>query len=126
VVEHTLFRWLSVVETTRTSYLAEMSVKGYTYILKCADHSYYTGSTKYLEPRLKQHQEGNGAIYTRNRLPVQLVYFEEHSRIDLAFAREKQIQGWSRKKKEALIDGMPEKLRELAKCMNDTAFDFEK
>lgn len=78
---------------------------GYTYMLECADGSYYTGSTKDLEYRLNQHQAGKGANHTKKRLPVQLVYVEEYERIDDAFYREKQIQGWSRKKKEALIKG---------------------
>ena len=51
--------------------------KGYMYILQCADGSYYTGSTKNLPLRLSQHQAGNGANYTKKRLPVKLVYFEE-------------------------------------------------
>lgn len=96
-------------------------MKGYMYILECADGSYYTGSTKNLELRLAQHQAGMGAIHTKNRLPVKLVYFEEFNRIDEAFYREKQVQGWSRKKKEALIKNMPEKLHELARCLNETS-----
>ena len=90
------------------------------YILECADGSYYTGSTKYLELRLSQHQAGLGANHTKKRLPVNLVYFEEFQRIDDAFYREKQVQGWSRKKKEALINGMSEELHKLAECMNDS------
>jgi len=58
-----------------------------------------------LERRFKQHQNGEGANHTKKRLPVELVYFEEFERIDKAFYREKQVQGWSRKKKEALIKG---------------------
>nr|WP_232373971.1 GIY-YIG nuclease family protein [Leptospira chreensis] len=73
------------------------------YILICSDGSYYTGSTKYLERRLRQHQSGKGANFTKKRLPVKLIYFEEYTRIDQAFYREKQIQGWSRKKKESLM-----------------------
>jgi putative endonuclease len=96
-------------------------MKGYMYILECSDGSYYTGSTTDLERRLAQHQNGEGANHTKKRLPVKLVYFEEYSRIDEAFYREKQVQGWSRKKKEALIKGMPEKLHELAKCMNESS-----
>ena len=88
----------------------------YTYILKCADNSYYTGSTKKLEQRLWQHQNGQGANHTKMRLPVELVYVEYYDRIDEAFAREKQIQGWSRKKKEALISGEIDDLRWLSKC----------
>ena len=96
-------------------------MKGYMYILECSDGSYYTGSTKNLKRRLSQHQAGKGANHTKKRLPVKLVYFEEYPRIDKAFYREKQVQGWSRKKKEALINGMPEKLHELAKCMNESS-----
>jgi len=95
-------------------------MKGYMYILKCADGSYYTGSTTNLERRLSQHQLGEGANYTKKRLPVELVYFEEYSRIDEAFYREKQVQGWSRRKKEALIHHMPEALKKYAECMNET------
>ena len=84
------------------------------YILKCADGSCYTGSTTDLELRLAQHQAGEGANHTRKRLPVKLVYYEEYARIDEAFYREKQVQGWSRKKKEALLNGTPELLPKLA------------
>ncbi|MGK9475364.1 GIY-YIG nuclease family protein [Melioribacter sp. OK-6-Me] len=90
-------------------------MKGYVYILRCSDGSYYTGSTNDLERRLWQHQNGEGANYTKKRLPVELVYYEEYERIDEAYYREKQIQGWSRKKKEALIEGRFEDLSVLAK-----------
>ena len=83
-------------------------------MLECADGSYYTGSTTDLEKRLLQHQAGMGAKHTRNRLPVKLVYFEEFDRIDAAFHREKQIQGWSRKKKEALINEAIDELVQLS------------
>jgi putative endonuclease len=89
--------------------------KGYMYILECADSSYYIGSTKNLEKRFWEHNNGLGANYTKVRLPVDLVYYEEYERIDEAFYREKQIQGWGRKKKLALINGKPELLPELAK-----------
>lgn len=94
-------------------------MKGYTYILLCADGSYYTGSTKDLEKRLNQHRTGKGANHTKKRLPVELLYYEEYSRIDEAFNREKQIQGWNRKKKEALINGKPELLPKLAIAYRD-------
>ena len=94
-------------------------MKGYMYILRCSDTTYYTGSTKNLERRLTQHQDGEGANYTKKRLPVKLVYFEEYNRIDEAFYREKQVQGWSRKKKEALINGEHSKLPELATAYRD-------
>ncbi len=88
---------------------------GYVYILECSDGSYYTGSTKDLERRIQQHQAGEGAKYTRRRLPVKLIYSEEFDRIDAAFYREKQIQSWSRRKKQALIEGRLEDLPELSK-----------
>ena len=94
-------------------------MKGYMYILLCADGSYYTGSTTDLERRLEQHQNGEGANHTKKRLPVSLLYYEEYSRIDEAFYREKQVQGWSRKKKEALIEGKSELLPLLAKAYRD-------
>ena len=90
------------------------------YILQCADGSYYTGSTVDLEQRLSQHQTGQGANHTKKRLPVRLVYYEKFARIDKAFYREKQVQGWSRKKKQALIAGRTEKLKKAAECMNET------
>lgn len=95
-------------------------MKGYMYILECSDGSYYTGSTTNLELRLAQHQAGKGANHTKKRLPVKLVYFEEYDRIDKVFYREKQVQRWNRKKKEALINGRTEELKKAAECMNET------
>ncbi len=95
---------------------------GYVYILRCNDASYYTGSTKNIELRLAQHQQGMGAKHTKKRLPVELVFVEQFERIDEAYAREKQIQGWSRKKKEALIQGDFNQLHKLACCQNDSHF----
>lgn len=97
-------------------------MKGYMYMLLCADGSYYTGSTTQLELRLEQHENGTGANYTSKRLPVRLVYFEAFMRIDEAFYREKQVQGWNRKKKEALINGWSDKLKEFAECINATHY----
>ena len=94
-------------------------MKGFMYILLCADGSYYTGSTTDLERRLEQHQNGEGANHTKKRLPVSLLYYEEYSRIDEAFYREKQVQGWSRKKKEALIEGKSDLLPLVAKAYRD-------
>jgi putative endonuclease len=93
--------------------------KAWMYILECADGSFYTGSTIDLERRLLQHQNGEGANHTKKRLPVKLIYFEEYQRIDTAFYREKQVQGWNRKKKEALINGEYEKLPELSVAYRD-------
>ena len=95
-------------------------MKGWMYILLCSDGSYYTGSTNNLKLRLAQHHSGEGANHTKKRLPVVLVYYEEFIRIDDAFYREKQVQGWSRIKKEALIIGQSEELKKLAECMNET------
>ncbi len=88
---------------------------GYMYILQCADGSFYTGSTKELVLRIDQHKNGEGANFTAKNLPVKLVYYEKFDRIDEAFKREKQIQGWSRAKKIALIQGDIEKLKQLSK-----------
>lgn len=94
----------------------------YMYILKCADGSYYTGSTTNLKRRLAEHQNGEGAKHTAKRLPVELVYCEFYDRVSDAFYREKQIQGWSRKKKQALISGDTNLLHQLAECQNETHF----
>jgi len=85
------------------------------YSLKCADDSYYVGSTKNLDWRIAQHQSGKGSRYTAGRLPVELVYGEEYDRVVDAYAREKQIQNWGRAKREALINGNQETLPPLAK-----------
>jgi len=85
------------------------------YILECFDGSYYVGSTKNLERRLIEHSTGSGASYTSSRLPVKLVYAEEFDRIIDAYDREKQVQNWSRSKREALISGQYSILPELAK-----------
>ncbi len=75
------------------------------YILRCADDTLYVGSTTDLESRMWQHQNGGGAAYTRRRRPVELVYTESFDSADAAFYREKQVQGWSRAKRDALIEG---------------------
>jgi putative endonuclease len=90
-------------------------MKGYMYILECANGKYYTGSTIDLDRRLSQHQTGEGANFTKKHLPVKLLYFEEFQDIAQAFYREKQVQGWSRKKKEALINGKEKDLPYLSK-----------
>ena len=89
------------------------------YILQCSDDSYYVGSTKNLDLRFSQHQSGKGSKYTSGRLPVQLVYCEEYDRVADAFYREKQVQGWTRRKREALINGSPNLLPALAKKVFD-------
>jgi putative endonuclease len=87
----------------------------FMYILECSDRSLYVGSTWDLDRRLSQHNEGEGAEYTRHRLPVRLLYSEYYSRIENAFLREKQVQRWGRAKRLALIRGELHKLRPLSK-----------
>ena len=72
------------------------------YMLKCSDGSYYIGHTDDLEARLIQHDAGSGDSYTTTRRPVQLVYAAEFTSREEALTRERQVKGWSRKKKEAL------------------------
>ncbi|WP_395639531.1 GIY-YIG nuclease family protein [Pseudolysinimonas sp.] len=69
-------------------------------ILRCADESFYVGSTRDLVTRLEQHVSGMGSAYTAKRLPVELVWSAEFDRIDDAYFMEKRIQGWSRRKRE--------------------------
>jgi len=93
----------------------------YTYILECADKSFYTGITHNLDARIDFHNSGiNKESYTHTRLPVKLVYFEETDSIIVAKERESQIKGWSRKKKESLIKGnvnlLPQLARKVFKC----------
>lgn len=97
--------------------------KGYMYILGCRDGSYYTGSTVDLDIRLRQHADGIGAKYTARRLPVRLLYYEEFLRIEDAFYREKQVQGWSRNKKESLIVSNYNDLSKFAQCQNETHYN---
>ena len=77
--------------------------ENYTYILRCADGTYYCGWTNNLDRRLKAHNEGKGAKYTRSRRPVALVYYEAFSTKEEAMRREYEIKQIPRKKKEKLI-----------------------
>jgi len=85
------------------------------YILQCSDGSYYVGSTTDLERRLFEHEAGEGAKYTKCRRPVTLVYSQEFDSIAEAFYWEKQVQGWGRSKREALIRGERQLLPGLAR-----------
>ena len=88
----------------------------WVYILKCSDNSYYTGVTNNLERRISEHELGEDIkAYTYKRRPVKLVYYEEFNEILDAIDAEKQIKGWRREKKEALIKDQYEKLPELSK-----------
>jgi len=94
-------------------------MKGYMYILLCSNGTYYTGSTKNLELRYQQHLSGKGARHTKKYPPIKILYYEEYNRIDIAFYREKQIQGWSRKKKEALMENKIDELILFSKNYSD-------
>lgn len=76
----------------------------YVYILKCSDESLYTGWTNSLEKRIKAHNSGKGAKYTKARLPVELVYFEEYEDKIEAMKREYEIKQLTRVKKLKLIE----------------------
>jgi len=75
----------------------------WAYMLRCADRSYYVGHTDDLEARFAGHQSGLIKGYTQNRRPVELVWSQEFAERDEAFRAERQIKGWNRAKKEALI-----------------------
>jgi len=85
------------------------------YIVECSDGSYYVGSTTDLERRIWEHNEGVGAKYTARRRPVKLAFAVEFDSVAEAYAREKQVQGWGRAKREALIRGDYAVLPELAR-----------
>jgi predicted GIY-YIG superfamily endonuclease len=85
------------------------------YILRCADGSYYTGHTDNLEKRIGEHQTGLCSGYTAGRLPIELVFTQECSTRIEALTAERQIKGWSRKKKEAMMRGDWTEVSRLAK-----------
>ena len=94
----------------------------WTYILRCSDGSFYTGSTNGdLESRVWQHNNDRdyAAAFTWKRRPVVLLYAERFDTVDAAFFREKQIQGWSRAKKIALIEERGADLPELSRSRSD-------
>ena len=89
------------------------------------DESYYTGITNNIEGRVWEHQNKvNPDSYTAKRLPVQLVFCTEFLYPEPAIAFEKQLKGWTRKKKEAVIAGEWNKLKELAVCKNLSSHQF--
>ena len=79
----------------------------YTYILRCGDGTLYTGWTNDPEKRLAAHNAGKGGKYTRSRLPVELVYLEQHENREDAMRREWQIKQLTRAEKLALIEKKP-------------------
>jgi len=87
----------------------------WVYILKCSDGSYYSGSTSNLEKRISEHQNGLIKGYTSMRLPIELAFSEYFEDVYIAISAERQIKGWTRAKKKALINGDFELLKVLAK-----------
>ncbi|MDE2861084.1 MAG: GIY-YIG nuclease family protein [Chloroflexota bacterium] len=87
----------------------------YVYILRCSDGSYYTGHSDDLEDRVGKHKGGLYSGYTSVRLPVELVFSHQFPTRDEAFRAERQVKGWSRAKKEALIRHDWDRIRELAR-----------
>lgn len=86
----------------------------WAYMLRCADGSFYVGCTTDLDTRLGQHQGGEAPGYTAKRRPVALVWAAECQHLDDAIALERQIEGWSRAKKQALIEGDWAQIQALA------------
>ncbi len=87
----------------------------FVYILRCNDGSYYAGHTDNIDARISQHKQGLiENCYTKIRLPVEVVFIQQFSTREAAFAAERKIKGWSRAKKEALILGNWTKISMLA------------
>ena len=96
----------------------------YVYILKCSDNSYYTGITNSIDRRLNEHTYGlNKECYTFNKRPLELAFCTEFNDMNQAIAFEKQVKGWSRKKKEAIINDKWGDLKTLSKCLNETTHE---
>jgi predicted GIY-YIG superfamily endonuclease len=87
----------------------------YVYILRCANDSFYVGSTQDLDSRVKTHNHGRGAAYTFKHRPVHLVYTEAFRSETEAVTRERQLKRWSHDKKEALVNRDLEDLKRLSK-----------
>lgn len=97
--------------------------KYFVYIVECSNGAYYTGVINDIIRRLNEHNEGTDRwSYTYNKRPVKLVFQYEFNDINQAIAFEKQIKGWTRKKKEALINDNWDELKILAVCKNDTHY----
>ena len=89
----------------------------FVYMLRCADNSYYVGSAtgEDLTPRIDQHNAGIFEGYTFSRRPVAVVWSQHFDRITDGIVAERQIKGWGRAKKEALIQSNWEDLQQLAR-----------
>jgi putative endonuclease len=91
------------------------------YIIRCADNSYYTGVTNNLDRIVNEHNFGRDpSAYTYSRKPVTLVFYEVFNSPFEAFDFEKKVKGWTRAKKEAIINDNWEKLKDLSICKNET------
>jgi putative endonuclease len=94
-------------------------MSAYLYMLRCADGCYYVGTTRTsLDDRVAQHNTGNFDGYTARR-PVVLVFEQHFDRITDAIAAERQVKGWRRDKKEALIRGEFDALRALSRAYQE-------
>jgi len=76
----------------------------WVYVIECADGSFYTGYTTDVERRVREHDRGEGAKYTRGRTPVELVYKEQFESQSAAMSREYEIKQLSRREKERLVE----------------------
>lgn len=98
----------------------------FVYILECSDNSYYTGITNDIERRFNEHSAGiDPRSYTYKRRPVELKFHLEINDVLVAIRFEKQLKGWSRNKKKALIEGDFDRLQILAECRNATHFKYK-
>ena len=94
----------------------------FVYIVQCSDNSYYTGVTNSVERRVYEHNNSNDdSSYTFDKRPVKLIFYQPFQDIHQAIAFEKQLKGWTRKKKEALIENNWDKIKEFAVCINSTS-----
>ncbi|WP_347374373.1 GIY-YIG nuclease family protein [Aequorivita sp. Q41] len=97
----------------------------YVYILKCSDNSFYTGITNDLSTRFDQHKKGlNKNCYTYKRRPLVLKFHQEFNDVLQAIYFEKKLKGWTKAKKQALIDGDGKMLQILSECRNATHYTY--
>ena len=102
----------------------KMEDTAYTYIVECGDGTFYTGWTNQLEERMRCHNQGKGAKYTRARLPVRLVYYEVFATRQEAMKRDYAVKQLTRKDKLKLFEHMPEEVRrECARVMESVRLD---
>jgi putative endonuclease len=87
---------------------------GYVYILECSDRSFYTGITNSIERRLAEHEEDEGITYVSKRRPFKLIWISDELVIQDAIVLEKQVKGWRRDKKMALINENYDQLPDLS------------